>query len=93
MNINQLGIINTNNVKKKPIGYYIYMIENRVAIVMGIKKIEKRDITKLTNIDRHVLNKIYKGEINSISLKNLNSLCYALDCTASDLFRYIPDEG
>ncbi|MBQ8459957.1 helix-turn-helix transcriptional regulator [bacterium] len=67
------------------------MIENKVAIVMAEKKIEKRDITKLTDIDRHVLNKIYKGEINSISLKNLNKLCFALDCTPSDIFKYIPD--
>lgn len=71
--------------------YHRLMIENKVAIVMAEKKIEKRDITKLTDIDRHVLNKIYKGEINSISLKNLNKLCFALDCTPSDIFKYIPD--
>ncbi len=72
-------------------GYYVYMIENRVAIVMAVKKIEKRDITKLTGIDRHTLTKIFKGEVASISLKNLNKLCYALDCNADDLFKYIPD--
>jgi putative transcriptional regulator len=58
---------------------------------MAEKKIEKRDITKLTGIDRHTLSKIVKGEINSISLKNMNILCYALNCTPNDLFEYIPD--
>ena len=67
------------------------MIENRVSLVMGAKRMEKRDITKITNIDRHTLTKIYKGEIASIKLYTLNQLCYALDCTPNDLFRYIPD--
>jgi len=67
------------------------MIKNRVAITMAEKNIEKRDITKLTKIDRHILNKIVRGEINSISLKNMNVLCYALNCTPNELFEYIPD--
>ena len=86
-----MDIFNTKIDRFSPILYHVYMIENKVAIVMAEKKIEKRDITKLTDIDRHVLNKIYKGEINSISLKNLNKLCFALDCTPSDIFKYIPD--
>ena len=53
------------------------MIENRVSLVMGATRMEKRDITKITNIDRHTLTKIYKGEIASIKLDTLNQLCYA----------------
>lgn len=67
------------------------MIKNKVALEMAKRKIEKRDITKLTQIDRHVLNKIVKDEINSISLKNLNKLCFALNCNVEDLFEYYPD--
>lgn len=67
------------------------MIKNKVAIEMAKRKIEKRDITRLTKMDRHVLNKIVKGEINSISLKNLNLLCFALNCEIGDLFEYCPD--
>jgi putative transcriptional regulator len=67
------------------------MIKNKVAIEMAKRKIEKRDITRLTKMDRHVLNKIVKGEINSISLKNLNLLCFALNCEIGDLFEYRPD--
>lgn len=69
------------------------MIKNRLSIVMGIKKIEKRDITRITGIERHKLNRIYKDEVASISFDTLNKLCYALDCTPNDLFRYIPDEN
>jgi len=66
------------------------MIENRVAIMMGVRKLEKRDLTKLTKIDRHTLTKIFKGENKSITLENLDKLCFALDCTPNDLFSYIP---
>ena len=67
------------------------MIENRLAVLMAQKKIEKRDITKLTRIDRHTLNSIYKNEISRISLESLNKLCFALDCDTNDIFKYIPD--
>ncbi len=53
----------------------------------------KRDITKLTGIDRHVLDRIYKGEVKGIKFETLNKLCFALDCTPNDLFKYVPDEN
>ena len=68
------------------------MIENRVAIYMGIKRMDKRDIINITGIDRHTLHNIYKDKTKGIEFETLNKLCYALDCTPNDLFRYIPDE-
>lgn len=59
---------------------------------MGIKKMDKRDIVSLTGMDRHTLNNIYKDKTKGIEFDTLNKLCYALDCTPNDLFRYIPDE-
>ncbi len=67
------------------------MIKNRVSVYMGIKRMSKRDVTKISGIDRHVLDKIYKGEVKGIKFETLNKLCFALDCTPNDLFRYIPD--
>lgn len=58
---------------------------------MGVRKLERRDITKLTDIERHTLNNIYKGNIKSIKLEHLDKLCYVLNCTPNDLFRYTPD--
>jgi len=68
------------------------MIKNGVAVYMGIKKMDKRDIVSLTGMDRHTLNNIYKDKTKGIEFDTLNKLCYALDCTPNDLFRYIPDE-
>ena len=68
------------------------MIKNRVAIYMGVKRRDKRDIIRMTGIDRHTLDNIYRDKTKGIEFETLNKLCYALDCTPNDLFRYIPDE-
>lgn len=68
------------------------MIKNRFSILLGIKRMDRRDVVKLTGIDRHTINKIYKGETKSISFDTLDKLCFALDCTTNDLFKYIPDD-
>ncbi|CCY25073.1 putative transcriptional regulator XRE family [Brachyspira sp. CAG:484] len=69
------------------------MIENRVAIYMAIKRLDKRDIVRMTGIDRHTLNNICKCKTKGIEFETLNKLCFALDCTLNDLFRYVPDEN
>lgn len=67
------------------------MIKNRVSAYMGIKRIEKREIVKLTGISRKTLYNIYNDKTKGIEFDTLNKLCFALDCTPNDLFRYIPD--
>lgn len=69
------------------------MIENRVAIYMAVKHYDKRDIVRMTGINRHTLDNIYKCRTKGIEFETLNKLCYALDCTPNDLLRYIPDEN
>ena len=59
---------------------------------MGVKRMDKRDIIRMTGIDRHTLDNIYRDKTKGIEFETLNKLCYALDCTPNDLFRYIPDE-
>lgn len=41
-------------------------------------------------ISANTLHRIKKGE--NITLKTLDTLCFILDCTVSDIIRYIPDE-
>ena len=65
-------IINTKYGIYLPKNYHIDMIKNRVAIYMGIKKMDKREIIRLTEIDRHTLYSIYKYKTTSISFKILD---------------------
>lgn len=67
------------------------MIENRFAKLLGEKRLDRRDIVKMTGIDNHIILKIYKGNYTRIDFETLNKLCFALDCNTNDIFRYIPD--
>ena len=67
------------------------MIKNRVALCIYEKYLDKRDIVKLTGIDRHTINNICKNKTKSIKFDTLDKLCKALGCTPNDLFPYIPD--
>ena len=68
------------------------MIKNRLSEVMGIKRVKSYEIEKLTGISRKTLYNIYNDKTKGIEFETLNKLCYALDCTPNDLFRYIPDK-
>ncbi len=87
-----MAIINSKDVLYIPNGYCNSMIENRVAIYIAVKHLEKRDVVSMTGIDRHTLNNICKCKTKGIEFDTLNKLCYALECTPNDLFRYVPDE-
>lgn len=67
------------------------MIENRFAKLLAEKRLDRRDIVKMTNLDNHIIYKIYKGNYSRIDLDTLNKLCFALECDTNDIFKYIPD--
>ena len=71
------------------IRYDDYMIENRFAELLAKKKMDRRDIVKITGLDNHIVLKIYKGEYSRIDLDTLDKLCYALECDTNDIFKYI----
>ena len=68
------------------------MIKNRFSILLGIKKMDRRDIVKLTGLDNHTVLKIYQNKTKGIDFATLDKLCFALECTPNDLFRYITDD-
>lgn len=84
--------INNNNVFYKPQVYYRDMIKNRLSIILGHKKMDKRDIVKLTGLNRHTISNLYADKTKGIDFATLDKLCFALECTPNDLFRYIPDD-
>ena len=67
------------------------MIENRFAKILGEKKLDRRDIVKMTGLDSHIVLKIYRGTYTRIDIETLNKLCTALECDTCDIFKFIPD--
>lgn len=67
------------------------MIENQFAKLLREKRLDRRDIVKLTGLDNHTVNNLYKAKTTRIELNTLEKLCYALECDTNDIFKYIPD--
>ena len=61
-------------------------------MLLGEKRMDRRDIVKLTGIDRQTLRNIYQNKTKGIEFEALNKLCFALNCTPNDLLLYIPDD-
>ncbi|MDR1167387.1 MAG: helix-turn-helix transcriptional regulator [Heliobacteriaceae bacterium] len=67
------------------------MIKNRLSEIMGIKRMNRAELSRLSGISSNQLNKIYYDKTKGVDFKTLDKLCWALDCSTQDLFRYIPD--
>ena len=59
---------------------------------MGNKRMKPQEIVTLTGISRKTIYNIYNDKTKGIEFDTLDKLCFALDCTPNDLFRYIPDD-
>ena len=68
------------------------MIKNRLAELMGIKRLERADIARMTGLQSKTIKKIFNNETKGIDFDTLDKLCWALECNTQELFRYIPDD-
>ncbi len=69
------------------------MIKNRVSIVIGERRMTISETAKLAGLSYNTVDKVYRNETKGIDFETLDKLCFALNCTPNDLFRYIPDEN
>lgn len=66
------------------------MIKNKLPALMGDRRINQAELSRLTGVSRVSLNKIYNDNV-SISIDTINKICQALNCKVSDIIEYIPD--
>ena len=67
-------------------------VELRLKEVMDERGITRNQLAKRIDARFEVVGKWYKGEVEKMDLDILARICYALDCTAEDLIRYVPGE-
>ncbi len=68
------------------------MVKNHLSRLLGERRINQTDFSKMTGIRRQTINELYH-EINlSITIENLDKICCALECDVCDLFEYIPNK-
>ena len=68
-------------------------VELKLKEVMDERGISRNQLAKLIDARFEVVGKWYKGEVEKMDLDILARICYALDCTAEDIVRYVPSEG
>lgn len=71
--------------------YTTNMIKNNVSIYMGIKRMTISEVAKVADLKYNTVYAIYHDKTKGIEFETLNKLCFALDCTPNDLFKYYPD--
>jgi putative transcriptional regulator len=71
----------------------ICMIKNNLSKLMGEKRMKISEVQELTGLHYNTIRRIYYDEHDNIHYKTLDKLCWALNCTTSDILEYIPDEN
>lgn len=68
------------------------MIKNTISEVMGYRKLQIADVAKITGLKHTTVSNLFYDKTKGIDFETLDKLCFALECTPNDLFKYIPDE-
>ena len=67
------------------------MIKNNVSLLIGMRRMTIAETAKLAGLSYNTVYSLYHDETSGIDFSTLNKLCYVLDCTTNDLFKYIAD--
>lgn len=67
------------------------MIKNNLSKILGEKRMKMAELQRLTGLGKTTIIRLYHNKTTNIDFNTMNKLCAALDCTAHDLFEYIPD--
>ncbi|MEG0486291.1 MAG: helix-turn-helix transcriptional regulator [Oscillospiraceae bacterium] len=68
------------------------MIKINLSKLLGEQRIKQADLSRATGIRKATISNIYNESVNSLTLKQLNSICKYLNCTVGELFEYVPDK-
>lgn len=69
-------------------GYYLFKLEQ----VLDDKKLSKNKVIRDTNTDFKVLKRLGTGEVVRMDITVLARLCDYLDCSLSDLVKYVSEK-
>lgn len=67
------------------------MLKSNLKVLLAIKDINQRDLSKLTGIREQTISNIINNKIKQIPVKAACQMCELFDCQLSDIWTYIPD--
>ncbi|OBA04615.1 Cro/Cl family transcriptional regulator [Bacillus subtilis] len=68
------------------------MIKVHLSRVMGERKVNIAEVSRLTGLHRNGISRLYYEETDGIKFDTLEKLCKALDCEITDLLEIIEAE-
>ena len=69
----------------------IYLIRINLSRMLGEKRINQKQLSKITNIRPNTINAYYNDYVQRLNRSDIDKICQALNCTLNDLIEYIPD--
>lgn len=60
--------------------------------MIGHRKTDISEVAKIANLSYNTVYNLYYDKTKGIDFETLNKLCYTLNCTVSDLIKYVPDK-
>jgi putative transcriptional regulator len=74
----------------------IYLEENMIKIhlsrIMGEKRINIAELSRMTGLHRNGITKLYNEETDGVKFDTLDKICKALDCHVQDVIEYVEDD-
>ena len=68
------------------------MIVNNLSTILGKKRITKAELSRMIGIRYETIHRIYHDKTKGIDFNTLDKLCWALQCTPSEIFEYVEAE-
>ncbi len=67
------------------------MITNRLSALLGEKRLNIKEVSRLAQLDYTTVYNLYHNNTTRIDFKTIDRLCWALECTTQDILRYTAD--
>lgn len=89
-------ILNTEQIILNILVNYILeevkMIKIHLSRIMGEKRINIADLSRMTGLHRNGITKLYNEDTDGVKFDTLDRICRALECSVQDIIEYIDTE-
>lgn len=89
-------IVNTEQIILNILVNYILeevkMIKIHLSRIMGEKRINIADLSRMTGLHRNGITKLYNEDTDGVKFDTLDRICRALECSVQDIIEYIDTE-
>lgn len=69
------------------------MIKIHLSRIMGEKRINIAELSRMTGLHRNGITKLYNEETDGVKFDTLDKICKALDCQVQDVIEYVEDDA